>query len=221
MKLEGKRVALEAIERVLQTSSLVAAVRVLLLTEPRQRIAAFIVLTATGQQLLSQQGKLPVNNALREILRGKIEAIACPRTWCYLDALPLNAQGKTVVADLMALLPAPLLPQSVIREQNKLRVVLALTIPQDLIYFKGHFTDLPVLPGVVQVDWALHYGRRYFALPVSFNAIQALKFQRLIQPGTTLELSLHYDSDKAQLNFSYQSSLGLHASGRLRFAKEA
>ncbi len=50
------------------------------------------------------------------------------------------------------------------------RVLLALTVPDDLLYFDGHFRVAPVLPGVVQVDWAIHYGRLHLGLTGAFKA---------------------------------------------------
>jgi acyl-coenzyme A synthetase/AMP-(fatty) acid ligase/3-hydroxymyristoyl/3-hydroxydecanoyl-(acyl carrier protein) dehydratase len=95
------------------------------------------------------------------------------------------------------------------------RVLLEITAPADLLYFDGHFDVAPILPGVVQVDWAMHYGRQYFSLPTHFKGINALKFQQVIQPEVPVQVELIHDTAKSSLNFRYMSAAGQHASGRV------
>ncbi len=222
VKLEGKRISLDAIERCLVTSPLISSVRVIMLDEKnqRQRIAAFVVLNADGHAKLTGIGKLAFNHLLRDTLIDSVERIALPRSWRYLTALPVNAQGKTTRADLMALLNTestsqPIFPHQLLLKKNDQTAILELTIPQNLFYFDGHFPNAPILPGVVQIDWAIHYGRQCFDLPLYFRGLQVLKFQRVIQPGMTITLELEYIVVKSTLSFRYYSQAGQHASGRV------
>ena len=59
----------------------------------------------------------------------------------------------------------------------------------DLQAFQGHFPGHPVLPGVVQVDWAIRFGTRAFGDLGGFRGIDQLKFQALIRPGDVVELA--------------------------------
>ncbi|MBO9538214.1 AMP-binding protein [Herbaspirillum sp.] len=224
VKLEEKRISLDQIERLLMDSPLVAEARVLVHegTRGRQFIAAFAVLTADGRQLLERRSKIALNAALRATLSGAIESIALPRLWRYLDAMPVNQQGKITVAALAALLqpaaPAatqrPTMPDITELQRSENTVQLSLCIPDDLLYFEGHFPGAPILPGVVQTDWALALGRRCFDLPPRFLGMAALKFQRVISPGATVTLDLQYDAAKGALSFRLHSEAGQHASGR-------
>lgn len=96
-------------------------------------------------------------------------------------------------------------------------VTLTLAVPPDLLYFDGHFPQAPILPGVVQLDWAIAQGRRCFALPPVFRDVAALKFQNVIVPGATLQLQLDHDPERGVLAFRYSSSAGQHSSGRVLF----
>jgi 3-hydroxymyristoyl/3-hydroxydecanoyl-(acyl carrier protein) dehydratase len=139
--------------------------------------------------------------------------------------MPVNAAGKTSHAQLLALLgadadPRPRLPAMRVLESNPERVLLELTVPANLLYFDGHFSVAPVLPGVVQVDWAIFYGRSHFELAPAFRAIYALKFQQMIRPGRPVQLELIHDRAKDSLNFRYISEAGAHASGRILFGTD-
>lgn len=99
-------------------------------------------------------------------------------------------------------------------EQNDEQVVLSLVIPADLYYFEGHFPDAPILAGVVQVHWVMHYIEKYFDLSVEEHvSIDALKFQVIIAPSYEVTLTLKKISD-IKIGFSYSSEHGAHSSGR-------
>ena len=221
VKIEEKRVSLDAIEAALRASPLVREARVLACPGQdgaRQLLAAFVVLDDAGRTLLEAGGKNALNARLRAHLAAGTEAVALPRRWRYLDAMPVNAQGKTTQAGLLALLEEgrPRYPALRVLEREPLRALLELTVPADLLYFDGHFSIASVLPGVVQVDWAIHYGRAYLGLdPVGFKGINALKFQQMIRPGQPVRLELVHDQAKGSLNFRYFSDAGAHASGRV------
>ena len=94
-------------------------------------------------------------------------------------------------------------------------VALSLAIPHELMYFRGHFPTLAVLPGVVQIDWVINRGRRYFNLGDVAARTLRIKFRRLIRPGDRLVLTLAYHSPRSQIEFSYADHEGTLSSGRV------
>ena len=220
-KIEGKRISLSAIESILSASPWVTSARVVALEGPRQQVAAFVVPSENGRRKLAASGKLAVNRALRGLLSNSIEAVGLPRIWRYLDSLPVNAQGKTTYAELIALLererPLRTKPRRRLIEQSAQHAVFELIAQRDLLYFDGHFPSRQILPGVVQVDWVIAFGRECFDLPPIFRAIHGLKFHRVILPETPFVLELDHRPDKSTLAFKITSCLGTHASGRVLF----
>ena len=81
---------------------------------------------------------------------------------------------------------------------------IALTVPADLPYFAGHFPNLPVLPGVVQLSWAIELGRKYVSVAGDFHALQNVKFMRVIQPDEHIVLLLDYHIERSALHFEYR-----------------
>jgi 3-hydroxymyristoyl/3-hydroxydecanoyl-(acyl carrier protein) dehydratase len=96
-------------------------------------------------------------------------------------------------------------------------VTLRFQVSPALAYFSGHFDGCPILPGIVQVHWAIAYARRYFGLSAEFAGIENLKFQRLVRPGVTLDLALRHEPSRRRMYFSYNGSAAKYSSGIVTF----
>jgi 3-hydroxymyristoyl/3-hydroxydecanoyl-(acyl carrier protein) dehydratase len=90
-----------------------------------------------------------------------------------------------------------------------------IVVPTDLRYFEGHFAGAPIVPGVVQIKWALELARRYLDVGGGFRGIENLKFQQLMVPGTQATLVLEYAADAGKLRFSFAFGEVRYSSGRL------
>ena len=93
---------------------------------------------------------------------------------------------------------------------------LRLHLPPGLAHFAGHFPGAPVLPGVVQVQWALALAAPRMGLAARCRSMDALKFQRPMRPGDTVELALRFDRARGCLHFAYRRDGEPCASGRLQ-----
>jgi acyl-coenzyme A synthetase/AMP-(fatty) acid ligase len=220
VKIEEKRVSLTHIEQILLGSGLLAEVRVFVLPGERGALAAVAVPSAAGWAVLDAQGKLALNAALRAQLSDAVETVALPRRWRYVWALPVNAQGKTTEADLLAQFDARR-PEGRLLSHDETQAVLQLEVADSLPYFDGHFPDAPILPGVAQIEWAIRFGRELFALPPHFLRMEAVKFQHIIQPGARIRLELGYNAERGSLSFKLLSASATHASGRIVFGGAA
>ncbi|WP_417761862.1 3-hydroxyacyl-ACP dehydratase FabZ family protein [Shewanella sp.] len=94
-----------------------------------------------------------------------------------------------------------------------------LVVPADYPAFEGHFSDHPILPGVVQLDWAIQLGCQYFGYTAAVAQVEVLKFQQLIQPDATVTLTVQHLANKHKLQFHFSDGERRYASGRLAFAE--
>ena len=95
---------------------------------------------------------------------------------------------------------------------------LNLVIPEALLYFRGHFPGFAILPGVVQLNWAIQYGTQYFALGAVFPSTIRIKFRKPIRPNHRVTLSLKYVRSLNRIQFDYTDGDGACSSGQIGFA---
>jgi len=224
VKIADERIALPMVENALAQSSLVAQVHLGTIRPPNattalqqtSRLTALVALSSQGLQVLRSGGRNALVNALREPLRAQFAPLAVPRIWRFFEQLPLNAQGKLTQAALHdAVHNRPTLPgaqlqpgdASAAHERRYL-----VRIPYDLAHFSGHFAAVPVVPGVAQIGWAMHFAQQDL-LPkccpdFRFGGLEVLKFQRLVRPGDKLHLALRFDTQTRKLHFAFTSAEG-------------
>ncbi|MDD1004758.1 acyl-CoA synthetase family protein [Pseudomonas sp. TNT2022 ID642] len=222
VKLEEKRISLPMLEQALVTHDWVAEARLGVVQENRASLGALLVLSETGLFALREHGRRNLTETLRQHLRQHCEALALPRRWRLVRQLPLNSQGKLPQADVEALLMAPRTKAPEVLEQVESagEWSLQLSVPPDLAYFSGHFPKAPVLPGVVQVEWALNLGRQLLNLTGPFAGMEVLKFQQLVRPGDEIQLHLRFDPERRKLYFAYRNDTATCSSGRILLGVE-
>jgi len=217
VKLEEKRISLPMLEQALVAHEWVAEARLGVVQENRAVLGALLVLSDAGLFALREHGRRSLTEALRKHLSQHCEALALPRRWRLVRQLPLNSQGKLPQADIEALLlaPRPKAPEVLEQVETDGEWSLQLSVPPDLAYFSGHFPKAPVLPGVVQVEWALNLGRHLLNLAGKFAGMEVLKFQQLVRPGDEIQLHLRFDRERGKLYFAYRNDTATCSSGRI------
>lgn len=99
------------------------------------------------------------------------------------------------------------------------QVRLSVFVSEDLEHFEGHFPGFGVLPGVVQIDWAVDLAREFFSIPCDgFYKMDQVKFQALALPNMQMELVLSWNASKGRLGFVYQNEQKKYSSGSLYWA---
>ena len=109
VKIEEKRLSLADMEQRLGSHPMVETAKLFLRENPpvlqrRPPLAAVIVLSKSGIIELQQVNNRKIIVDLKLYLSASFDKILLPRSWKFVDRLPEDAQGKTSLADLRALL---------------------------------------------------------------------------------------------------------------------
>ncbi|WP_295802372.1 AMP-binding protein [uncultured Microbulbifer sp.] len=237
-KIEEKRISLTQVERLLQDNPCIHQARVLVLPKGARRtrdlLGAVVVPTDSGRAQLQNRGKSALVRDLRQWLAPDLEGVALPRSWRFVSAMPVNQQGKSPRELLMQQFDSNLdtdgrdTPQAMLPQVTASRLLdgddasvqrarVSLRIPGDLPCLPGHFADAPVVPGVVQIDWAVHFARQLLQVPGEFSGMENIKFKQLLVPQEQAELELAFDRDKQRLSYRFFWQADEFSSGRVSF----
>ena len=181
---------------------------------------AVVALSAAGATCIFANGRRVTEQRLvRDCLSRVGPAAAAKIKWHYTN------QHKSIGSDdglddtvhtWLALQTKPRLPVFLYSDVAADAGEWLLHVPANLNWFDGHFPKQPVLPGVVQIDWALYYAKYLGFESQSFAGIPRVKFSAIVEPEAVLRLKLNKHS--SDLRFLYESAAGVHSQGTIAFA---
>ena len=96
------------------------------------------------------------------------------------------------------------------------RAVIELALPHDHVAFAGHFPGHPILPGLVQIDWAVQLASVWLDSGFLAASDFQVKFREVVRPGSILSLDLCLDRAAKVLEFRYLLGEVLASSGRIQ-----
>jgi acyl-coenzyme A synthetase/AMP-(fatty) acid ligase len=104
IKIEGKRVSLERMERAVNALPWIAEAAIVTLGENRLYLGVVAKLAPAGERELQRLGKFRFIRLIRRELAQAEDAAVLPRRWRFVEAMPVDGLGKRRIADLKALL---------------------------------------------------------------------------------------------------------------------
>jgi 3-hydroxymyristoyl/3-hydroxydecanoyl-(acyl carrier protein) dehydratase len=145
-----------------------------------------------------------------------------PRRWRFRVALPFDARGKLPAAALAnAFEPRAEGVEVLAEARNGHDLYYELRVPPTLIHFAGHFPGLPILPGIVQLDWAIAFAAEHVPGVRDVASVDRLKFTAPVRPGALLGLTLSHDAARRRVQFAYRLGARDCASGVIVYREHA
>ncbi len=190
------------------------------------RVAAAIVPSEEGRTLIQRKGERAFVRALRACLADAWDPVLHPRYWRVVSRLPANHQGKVTLEALRSLF-RPL--ESANAEADR-PIVLdqfrgedhlerSCRVPEDLGCFSGHFPGHPVVPGALQIDWAMDVAAELLDAPPRVAELESVKFPAPLGPGQSFRIRV-CNSSHDRIDFTISGDDADHARGRVRLARD-
>lgn len=221
VKLDGKRVSLPALEaHIVRHPYIKQAAVTMIEGTSRARIGALAVLSDAGCQTLMAQGRVALVASLRRDLGAYFDAAVLPRHWRFRCAMPFDERGKLPAAAVTrAFVPEPE-GFELLAEYHDDAHCYELRVPLTLKHFDGHFPGMPILPGVMQIDWAIRLASREFPAVRTIRSIDRLKFTAPVPPGAVLGLRLVHDPMHRHVRFTFRHGARDCTSGIVVYAEQ-
>ena len=206
VKVAEKRLSLPDMEsRLREHAAVDEAALVLVEGSGEPRVAAVVVLTPAGRETYAGGGRRALGRELSDHLARDFDRVLLPRIWRVVDALPRDAQGKTPVRALHAILgEGTTRPELLAAERGPGGAVVEWRIPRELAQLEGHFPGHPVVAGVVQVHWVMGVLEELLGAAPRLASLEALKFHDLLGPGDHVRLRVETEAAPGGTRFRFQ-----------------
>ena len=200
-KIEGARISLDELEKALIALPEIERAAGIVLPGETALLAAAVVPSETGAQHLSAVGPFQFGRYLRSALANRLPPAGRPKRWRFVQVLPENSMGKRTMHEMVQLFQSPASappyadapkvdPQIIALRRFDDGCEIDCVVPPDLSCFNGHFPAMPILPGVVQIDWVVRLANQYLSLGTEAASAFQVKFRRIIGQSQLFTLRL-------------------------------
>jgi len=194
-------------------------------TGPSERVAAVVIPSSQGWTLIRASGKRVFCADLRSRLADAWDPILHPRYWRLVVDLPENPQGKITQSRLRELFQEPDWgplssdrPELLGESRSANAIERSCLVPPDLSCFPGHFPGSPMVPGVLQLDWALGLAEVWLGHAPRVLEIESLKLLLPLEPGARFRIRVEQPKS-TQLRVKLWSDGEVFAKARIRIAE--
>lgn len=192
-------------------SSLLSLPPLELYPDGKNGVILVAALSEPGQQLAFARGRTTLIKELSQHC-----AIPVSKWYFVPEPVLIQADFRTIENLVGASRPGRPEEWGCIKRDGSLEYLLYIS--PDLRWFEDHFPGNPILPGVVQIHWAIQMGSELGFDPGRFVALPRVKFTAMIVPDSVVKLSL--SETGTQLRFRYQSNTGSHSMGTVTFGEQ-
>lgn len=216
IKLEEKRLSLDEVECTISGLEMVDDCHVLVVEHRHRAFLSVAVVLSSSAKYLLKQGKKTAVDHLRQQLKHKLEPIATPKHWRFVERLPRNAQSKLDKQWVKNLFLQQQYPHSLSQRQEGETAYYRLQFSPELLCFKGHFDEFAIYPAVGQIAFINHFAKMVWTTLSYPCAFEQMKFQSPIRPYDVIDLTLRYQGSKVMFELTRENQTV--ATGRIVYA---
>ncbi|MBR3148328.1 MAG: acyl-CoA synthetase [Alphaproteobacteria bacterium] len=178
-------------------------------------IGCVLTLTDEGKNFITSHGRHEFITNIKNLLSAYFPNVALPRKIRIVNKIPMNTQGKILKLEINEILRS-IVAEPIAKKLTTTDSFLTaeLMFLGDSAYFKGHFEDCPVLPGVIQLHFVIKFIQTFFHKKIEVYDVIKLKFTSLILPDTLVHFQLNKLSDN-EFSFCYEKGDVKYSAGKI------
>ncbi len=215
VKISEKRISLPEMETKYESHEFVKQAYVVSMTS--EKLGALLILTGEGKEFLKSHSFSEFFALMHRYMVKFFDNSAVPRKLKISTEIPCNSQGKVQKDEVISILESKT-PEPIVENVRFSGDTFSadLTFIRDSSYFKGHFPNIPILPGVAQVHFAAYFIKKFWRVDVSASSLKRVKFSKIIFPNTTVKISVRRDKQGFTYSFGENFSSGIFVVGENR-----
>ncbi len=206
-KIYEKRVCANELEEKLKNNEFV---RDCYIIKVNDKLACLCALSPNGNNFLLKNNISILTKNLKQYLSMYSEVI--PQRWKFIDEIPMTQLGKVdkkLIEHYFNInVSLPVILKRVITSQS---VELSIFFYRQCNFFKGHFPEFKLVPGVAQLFFAKEFANNFFKTNIGQGQWKRIKFSNIIEPDSIVNLKL-FKTDKT-INFEFSSESKVYSSG--------
>ena len=216
VKIAEERISLPEYEEKLGTHKFVDSCYVTTINQNgRIVIGCVLTLTDAGKDFITAHGRHEFISDIKNWLSAYFPNVALPRKIRIVNKIPMNTQGKILkseIAEILRSMVAEPIAKNLVKTDNFLSVDFIFL--GDASYFKGHFENCPILPGVMQLHFVIKFIQMFFHKNIKTYDIIKLKFTNLILPDTMVHFEVNKLGDN-EFSFCYENGDVKYSAGTI------
>lgn len=207
MKIYEKRVSAPALEKRINENEFIEDSYVF---KNGEKLVCLCVLTDEGKEFIIKNSPAKMTKILKNFIGEFFEII--PQKWKYIDEISMTNSGKInqkIIEKMFNVNSS--LPIILGRKINQDGIIYKILFYKNSIFFKGHFPDFKLVPGVVQLYLAKEIANAHFNLELGQGQWKKIKFSNIIEPDKIINLKL--EKNEKYLTYEYYDDEKKYSSG--------
>ena len=200
-KIFEKRISADELEKILRQNNLIKDCYI---TKQGDKLACLGVLTNEGKDYLLKNNITCLTKELKKFLYNYSEIV--PQKWKYIDEIPMTQTGKINKQFIQHIFNVNVsLPIILDRNISKNSIIYRIFFYSQCNFFRGHFSEFQLVPGVLQLFFAKELANAHFNLSLGQGQYKRIKFSNVIEPDSIINLKLEKNENSVSYEFYLDS----------------
>lgn len=168
-------------------------------------LRALIVLNSEGRRFFMENGRLKLLSEINSLVKESFDSKFSLRKIKVVNSIPMNAQGKILKGEIKKIFNLKMEEPIICGiKKHDFGADMEIYFAAESAYFNGHFPMAKILPGAIQLHFAINFAKKLFDKTDYPKRVKRLKFSNIIRPREIVLLSIKKGENSCTFSYSKQ-----------------